>query len=121
MSLITRMRREKAVYWKRGSKDRYQNYTYDAPVEIDCRWDDRAEEFIAPTGETKLSSAVVYVDRDMTPGDVLLFGDKLTEHDSYLGGANGNAPTRLPKAFAIQSFSRIANLKATEYLLTAYL
>lgn len=120
MSLITKMRKRKAVWWRRLGRDKFMNWSYAAPVEIDCRWDDITTEFVDPQGDTKISRSVVYVDRDMTPGDVLFFGTKTSDHDDYLGGA-GKSPERFPNAYSIKQFSKIDNLKATEQLRTVYL
>ena len=121
MSLIKRMRKQKAVYWSRGQADRHLIYSYEAPIEIKCRWEDRQEEFVTPEGTSKTSNAVVYVDRPMIPGDVLVYGAKISAHDNYRGGKSGASPETYPKAYVIQAFSVIPNLKATESLYVAYL
>lgn len=114
MSLIKRMRRQKAVWWKRSSTtDEYGRYTFDEPVEIDCRWEDRAEEFVNKGGERLVSAAVVYVDRVMEAGDKLKLG--------ALESDTSSNPVEETEAFEIQTFSKIPNLRNTETLLTAYL
>ncbi len=108
MSLIKRMRKQKAVYWARGSPDVYGEFTFADPVEIDCRWEDTAQEYLDPQGETKTSKSIVYVDRVMSPGDRLLEG----ELDSNVDMAD---------SFEIQRFDRLPNIRNTEVLLTAFL
>lgn len=121
MSLITKMRKQKAVWWSIDIDasggvvtDDYGQPVYNSPIEIACRWEDIAEEFIKDKDEKSVSSSVVYVDRDMKAGDVLLLG----ELDS---GVDENNPLDNDGAMRIQKFSKIPNLKATEYLRSAYL
>lgn len=109
MSLIKKMRKQKAVYWARGNPDVFGSFAFLEPVEIDCRWEDTAQEFLSPLGETLVSRSMVHVDRVMFPGDRLKLGE-LESSD-----ANPN------EGFEIRRFDRLPNIKATEYLLTAYL
>jgi len=113
MGIITKMRRQKAVWWKRLSPDRYGRPTFALPVEVDCRWEEDAREFLSPKGEKLVSQAVVYVDRPMTVGDRLRLG----ELDSTIP----NNPLALNDTFEIRQFTQLPNLKVTETLYTAYL
>lgn len=120
MSLITRMRKQKAVYWKRTTNDRFMTYSFEAPVEIDCRWEDRDVELNDSQGLALNSKSIVYVDRAMEPGDVLLLGELTEAHADYVGGS-GDSPETLEGAFSIKQFDTLPNLKATENLYTAHL
>ena len=51
------------VYWGNPTADGYGGYTFDDPIEIKCRWEDRTELFVDPNGKEQRSTAVVYVDR----------------------------------------------------------
>lgn len=117
MSLISKMRRQRATFWERSTTtDKYGRYTYAAPEEIRCRWEDVAEEYKDPrSGETKVSRSTVYVDREMKVGDVLKKGAPIssTPADPKTPGTEG--------AFEIQAFENLPNLKATEFLYTARL
>lgn len=114
MSLITRMRKQTAVWFKCKGLDGYGKPTYEAPVEIACRWEDMTKEFITPTGDTKQSQAIVYPDRDVAPKDVLMLGALVDVTDS------GN-PKENKGAFEVLRFDKLPTLRATEFLLTAYL
>ena len=80
MSFYTKMLRQKAVWWPLASAsgtqqlDAYGQFVYGDPIEIDCRWEDTAEDFIASDGTTRVSSAVVFVDRDLTVGGFIFLG-----------------------------------------------
>lgn len=113
MSVISRMRNQKAVYWERQDPDQYGNFAYASPVQVDCRWDDKSEEFRDKNGETRLSNSIVYPDRKMATGDMLSLGE--------LDSNTPSDPTQDDNAHEIQRFERISNFKATEFLNIAYL
>ena len=115
MSIISRMRRQKAVYWAREEvRDEYGvKWEYAAPVEIDCRWEDILREVVTSTGEKLMSSSTVYVDRIMVTGDMLRRGEIDDDETEF--------PETLTNAFRIQAFHRLPDLKNREELLTAYL
>ena len=120
MSIISRMRKQTAVLWPLASGSgevKYDDYgqpVTEDPVEIECRWEDKNEEFIDSAGTKRLSNALVYVDRDLEPGDVLMLGDlyDITDLDE---------PKENDGAFEVRRFDKIPNFRATEFLRTAYL
>jgi len=114
MSIIKKMRKQKAVWWARlETPDQYGAYSFAAPVEIDCRWDDSGTEFRNGVGQTEMSSATVYPDRVLHKGDKLKKGE--------LESDTPDSPLDLLLAFEIQRFDETPNLKNTETLYTAYL
>lgn len=114
MSLIKRMRKQQAVWWSRNpTPDQSGNHTFAAPVEIKCRWEDIVKQFRDSQGEMQLSSALVYVDREMELGDRLMKGEMPTDVEAD--------PMEEPLAFEIKRFEKLPNLRNKETLLTAYL
>jgi len=113
MSIIKKMRKQKAVYWARLSADEYGVFAYDDPVQVDCRWDDMGVEFRNVEGEVQVSQSVVYVDRVMAIGDKLQRGE--------MDSTTPDSPAGLTTAFEIRRFDQNPNLRATETLYTAYL
>lgn len=121
MGIITKMRKQTAVYWPLGSEttggrdmDDYGKPLYSAAVEISCRWVDKAREFITPAGERATSRAEVYVDRDVSVKGVLFLGS-LTDLTDV------NNPKANVGAWEIRGFEKTPNLKATEFLRKAIL
>jgi hypothetical protein len=49
--------------------------TFDAPVEIKCRWEERQELYTDTDGQERRSNAVVFPDRAVDVGDYLYLGD----------------------------------------------
>lgn len=113
MSLITKMLKQKAIWWKAGAKDRFGNVTFDDPVEIDCRWEETGKEYLNAKGETAVSDAVVYVDRDISTGDFLCLGELDSNPVSH--------PLDKAGAESVKRFDKLPNLKVKEFLRTAYL
>jgi hypothetical protein len=115
MSIITKMRKQTAVYWEPlGTRDEFGNNLFSDPVEIDCRWEDDVKQFVGRDGETYLSASIVYVDRDVEVGGVLLLGAIDSSMDA-------EEPLSRVGASEIKQFAKLPNLKNTEYLRTAYL
>lgn len=113
MSIITRMRKQSAVYWPPTGADEYGHPTFGTAVAVSCRWEDKSEEFVDDKGERQVSNAVVYVDQDMVPGGWLWLGSLGDESDSGDPIASG--------AHEIRKFEKVPNLKATEHLRTVML
>src|SRR2546430_1853690 len=102
MSIITKMRKKKAVLWRRLTPDKYGKFTFDLPVEIACRWEDVAQEFMDHVGEKSLSQSVVYVDRVIKIGDRLMKGE--------LTSSVPDDPL-LTESFEVKQFNQLPNLK----------
>lgn len=127
MSIITKMRRQNAIYWPPGQPDGYGRPTMGALVELvlaggvnSCvRWEDRVEDFIDFSGTTRTSNAVVYVGALPGGGEVQVGGwlwlgdraDLTSESDPRL---NDNA-------YEVKRVDHLPNLRATEKLRTVYL
>src|SRR5690554_523382 len=113
MGIITRMRKQKAVYWEpTGRVDRNGNPVFEDPVEIDCRWEDVSELFLDENGNQQVSKAKVYVDRDVKLRGYLKLGE-------IYGISEG--PLKYSDVHTIRRFERLPNLRNTETLRTAIL
>lgn len=120
MSLIKRMRKQRAMYFASTGQDRFGKMKYADPVEIRCRWEERSQEYVTDAGQEKLSNAVVYVDRRMKEGELLWQGT--AEEFAALKWDKLKTPAEnIDDVFPIQQFQRLPNLKAKEFLLTAIL
>lgn len=106
------MRKQTAVLWVQSGTDKRGQPTYDAPVQITCRWDDCHELVKDDEGETLMSSATVYTSVDTKKKDQLLLGT--------LESGMGNDP-RAEGAREVWKFEKIPNFRATEFLRIAYL
>lgn len=76
-----------ATYWSPGAPNETGGRSYGLPVTISCHWEDRTEIFIDPEGRELTSSAVVYVDRDLTHQGYLYFGSSIESNPTQVQGA----------------------------------
>jgi hypothetical protein len=114
MSLITKMRRQTAVYWGPSANDVHGRPTYADPVEISCRWEDTTTELPKEDGSVVVSKAKVFVGEDLAIGGMLMLGELESAEDD-------SQPYEFPEAWPILSFEKIPNIKNTETLRIAYL
>jgi hypothetical protein len=98
MRLLRKMRKQNAVYWAPLEINTNGEWTYDEPVQLKVRWEDRVEEV-----KLQASKALVYVDRELVVQGVLWKG-KISELEDE------DNPFANPGAFAIQTFMMIPTL-----------
>lgn len=116
MRIIDKMLVMDAVYWAPAltERDDYGRPLYLSPVEIKCRWEEVAEEFLNSQGERQVSAAKIFVDRDVKVGGVLLSG-------TLDSGVDEESPKQNEGAGEIAGFSKVPTLKATQFVRIAYL
>ncbi len=76
MSLLKGILKQTAVYWAPGTEsfNAYGAPVRSAGVQISCRWENTAQEFIRPDGTRDISRAVVLVNTDLVVGGLLMLG-----------------------------------------------
>lgn len=118
MSIIDKMLKNgRAMYWSPVGKDRSgQIVLNDTPVEVKCRWEDTNEQFVDQTGNTVVSQARVFVDRDLEIGGFLWQGTQ-AEYDAL----SEKDPKKIRKALRIRAFGKLPNLKQKKHVRTAML
>ena len=111
---IKRKLKQTAVYWQATGRIASGGYTFDSPEEIKCRWEDRHEIYHTSTGEERKSLAIVMVDFDISPGDMLYLGN-LVDLDS------SSDPMTEPLGKQVLEISKVYNLRGTTAFRKAYL
>lgn len=108
---LDRNLKEKATWWA-ASSNGFGGSTFAAPVLIDCRWEDRQELIADVNGlGTFISNARVYVDRDVSIGDLLILGDSTSVSD----------PGTLARALKIRRFDKVTDLRSVNIVRRAIL
>jgi hypothetical protein len=100
-----------AVYWGNPVNDGYGGYTYDAPVEIKCRWEEKVRTIADVFGEYRLSKATVLVNDPLDYNGYLYLGT-LAEVNA-MTGVTTSKPKTIPMAFAIIAYDKIPLIKST--------
>jgi hypothetical protein len=106
MRILTKMLRQKAVYWEPQIADQFNEKRWELPVEIKCRWEDGGEEQLDYDGETFTPMHTVYSDRDLKVGGLLLL--------AYLVDMEGTEPPE--EAVRIRKVMKTPTLKANKFL-----
>lgn len=121
MSLITRMRRQDAIYWPPSDADGYGRPTVGVFVELKVRWEGRVEEFTDREGTTHISNAVVYVPElpsgsevEVEVGGWMFLGGRYDLEDE-------DDPRANPGAYEVRRVDHLPNLRNTEKLRAVYL
>lgn len=128
MGIISRMRRQNAIYWPPAGVDDYGLPATGQLVELillpgggnyRVRWEDKTEEFLDSAGAKVLSTAKVYVPQlpdgsEVLIGGFLWLGDRANLTDEV-------APRNNPGAHEIRRYEATPNLKATETLRVVHL
>lgn len=116
MSFLTDNLIQTVVYWGNPTPDGYGSFTFDSPVEISGRWENRTELFTDRTGMESKSLAVVYLGQDIDIGGWLFLGG-LSDIDSGLT----DTPHLVPDSREIRGFKKIPSLDAEIFLRKAWL
>lgn len=115
MRILSKMRKQTAVYWAPLAPDPYGQPTYADPIELRVRWDDTQEEIVTTDGtRTTATRSTVYLGQDIVLDGLLMLGDISSVVD---GDVRANNPT----AKVIRSFANIKTLKADDSLRVATL
>jgi hypothetical protein len=122
---IEAMCTQKAVYWGNPINDGEGGFTFDDPVEIDCRWEDMKQVVMDAKGHEFTSRAVVYVVQDLDEEGKLWLGSLEELYDeSYASDSSAGAvddPMTIPKAYYIRRFQKDPSLDGEGYIRKAFL
>jgi len=108
-----------AVYWGNPKSDGYGGFTYDDPVEIDCRWADTQIVFDSGDGSQLVSKAVVHTTVDLDMDGLLYLGtldDLETLYDDSEGDSSGvwYDPKLIEEGLCIiKKFTKVPALRST--------
>ena len=98
------------TYWPPGQDDRYGKPLAGAPIQIDCRWEDRIDEVQSKTGQEVTSRSRIFIE-----GDVDLDGYV------YLGVTAVPDPSKLDGAYEIQAKGHQPDLRGLRELTVIYI
>jgi hypothetical protein len=108
-----------AVYWGNPVNNGFSKNTYDAPIEIACRWEGKTQLLKTYDAKGNIIEyiGVVYVLQDLDEDGCLFLGS-LTDltPEAYA------EPEVMEQAFAIKQFEKLPGLRSTsQFLRKAYL
>jgi hypothetical protein len=98
--------KQKAVYWGNPVNDGTNNFTFDTPVEIDCRWQDKAVLFVGANGEQDVSRSIIYTIDDLVLNGYLYLGTLDELYDVAESSAYELNPKEIDNAFIIKNIDK---------------
>lgn len=104
---------QKAVYWPPSTNQGYGGQTYLDPVEVDVRWTEGQEKFIANNAEEMISKAYILAETDFENNGRMLLGT--------LTGLSSSQNPDDDGALLIMAFAKIPTKKADQFLRKAWL
>ena len=113
-NLLIRRCTQTAVYWGNPTPDGYGQNTFDAPVEVSCRWEQRERIIKDRLGREVVSKATVWVVSDLVSEGWLYLGS-LDDLDS------NPLPMEVDGAYEIIAKDKIPGIKAVGFLRKIYL
>jgi hypothetical protein len=102
---------ETAVYWGNPVNDGYGFFTFDAPVERACRWENKSEVIVTQDGREFTCNASLLLTEDV---DLQGFMWRGTLADLAAQGHSGKLPIAIPEAYMIRRFDRIPMVKKND-------
>jgi hypothetical protein len=126
MSLLSLLKRnlvQTCVYWGAPKNDGEGGFIFDAPVEIQCRWEDKEQVVMQDNGEKILSRSTVYLLQEVDENGMLFLGtlDDIGDSEGDSSGVYYD-PQELEGAYLIKRFEKTPSLRSTtEFLYKAFL
>ena len=74
-AMLNRQLQQTAVYWASPTSDGYGTMTYDDPVEIKCRWQNKMRVIQTGNGEAIVCQSEVWVLEDLDEQGMLYLGE----------------------------------------------
>ena len=106
-----------AVYWANPVNDGFNHFTFDDPIEIKCRWQDKIQILGQPDETQMISRAIALVTQDMTVDGLLWLGTL-----SQLSSIQRTEPHQIPNICIIKRFEKSPFVgSSTEYLRKVHL
>lgn len=114
--ITTKFLKQRCCYFGNPTPDGYGSYSFDSPVEIDCRWTDSVQVVSDGKGNDIVCKSVVMVAQDIEELGMLFLGT-LDDLDS----AEEDDPVSIERCYTVKRFDKIPMLKGSPFLRVCYL
>ena len=120
IGLLTRNKKQWAVYWGNMASDGKGGYTFDPPIEMKVRAAEMEEEQVDSFGETFMSQMIVLPAEDLTRGTAgwgfFWVGHRLADLP-----ADSKEPKHIAEAMKIRQYRKSPTFRGTQYLRKAWM
>ena len=115
--------KQKCVYWGNPVSDNNGGYTFNTPIEIDCRWDDKQELKTGFWGNRFTSQSSVLVNIDLDRRSFLYNGTLAQlQAEATANGYDVSNPREFPTAFIVEQFEKTPMVFSdNDFVRTAFL
>jgi len=103
-----------AVYWGNPVADGFGGFTFDDPVEIKCRWEDKALVVMDATGIERMTDAQIMVTQDLDVLGFLYLGTMDEVESMFESGEQDFDPMKVDGARQILAFEKVPMIKSTK-------
>ena len=103
-----------AVYWGNPVADGYGGFTFDDPVEIKCRWEDKALIITDSTGIERMTDAQIMVTQDLDVLGFLYLGTMDEVESMFESGEQDFDPMKVDGARQNLAFEKVPMIKSTK-------
>lgn len=124
MGVISKVMRQRAIYWPPGVPDNYGKIGYGSVEVVRCRWDDEYVEFMTPEGSKEISNASVMVSKAVALGGVLMLSPlpaTASDEERLAAVEDLENPLNNAGAWKIRAYTENPNFRAREFLRIAIL
>ena len=121
--VISRFTVQTAVYWANPTNAGYGTLSYDTPVEIKVRWEQKTKIITNRKSEEIISNSVILSNTEMEEEEVLFLGTLSDVTALGLEVDSGETyphPTLIPTAFKIVTKEKIPFVRATSDFVRIY-
>jgi len=115
-NVIKKFAVQTAVYWATPTNDGDGNMTYDSPVEILVRWDDKTQVVTDSSGKERTSNAEILTNQEMVEEE-FLYNGSLADFPS---GQDLSNPKTVEGAYEIITKMKVPAVKSTDDFVRTY-
>jgi hypothetical protein len=108
-NVIAKFAVQTVVYWANPTNDGDGNLTYDTPVEILVRWDDKTQLVTDSTGKEKVSKAEILTNQEMLEEEFLYLGSL----SDFASGEDISNPKTVDDSYMIITREKVPAVKST--------
>lgn len=105
-----------AVYWANPTRDGRGNTTFDSPVDILVRWDDKTQVITDAQGNEKVSRAEILSNQEMAELEFLFLGSL----SDFASGADLSNPKTIVGAYHIITKTKVPAPRKTDDFVRTY-
>lgn len=115
-NVVAKFAVQTAIYWANPTRDGDGNTTFDSPVDILVRWDDKTQVVTDSQGKEKVSRAEILSNQEMSELEYLFLGSI----SDFASGADLSNPKTIAGAYQIITKTKVPMVRKTDDFVRTY-